>query len=138
MMRRRVHRGGAFTLPEALAAIVLVAIVVPVAMRGITQSMALGEQAALRSAAVVKAQSKLDELIATGAWRSGELTGEFDTTPSGENVIVDSDTPMTWAVKVGDSTWPSITQLAVTVTWTSRGAERHVTLTTLVDEEYAP
>ncbi|QNN25219.1 type II secretion system protein [Planctomycetales bacterium ZRK34] len=137
-MRHRVHHGGAFTLPEAMAAIVLVAIVVPVAMRGITQAMAIGEQASLRSAAVTKAQAKLDELIATGDWRSSGLEGEFDTTPSGESLDVQEDTPMTWAVEVDDSTWPSITQIAVTVTWTSRSIERHVTLTTLVDEEYAP
>ena len=84
-----------------------------------------------RSEAGALAEAKLNELIATAQWQSGILAGDFGT-----------DWPdYSWKAEV--QTWtPSnstdngygntVSELAVHITWVSRGAERSVTLSTLV------
>jgi prepilin-type N-terminal cleavage/methylation domain-containing protein len=62
---RRTCRTGGFTLIEVLAALMLVAIVLPVAMRGVTVATAAASAARHRNEAAALAQSKMDELLAT-------------------------------------------------------------------------
>lgn len=70
-MQRRVaygrlaRRTGGFTLIEVLAALMLVAIVLPVAMRGVTVATAAASAARHRNEAAALAQSKMDELLAS-------------------------------------------------------------------------
>src|SRR5260370_36095537 len=73
--------GSGFTLVEVLAALMLLAIVLPVAMRGISMATALASSAKHRDEAAVLAKSKLDELVATHAWQSQALSGNFDFRP---------------------------------------------------------
>ena len=116
----RKSRG--FTLVEVLAALVLVAIVLPVIMRGIALSATLASTSKEKSEAAVLAKSKLDELIATHGWQGSALSGDFDAHPE-----------YRWSAEVRDWDSSSLKELDVHVIWTARGSQRQVTLSTLLD-----
>src|SRR5258708_6588089 len=75
---RRLRRPGGFTLVEVLAAIVIMALVIPAAMRGITIAARAGELAKHRTEASALASSKLQEIVSTQLWENGgTLSGDF-------------------------------------------------------------
>src|SRR5262245_59015289 len=71
---RRQH---GFTLPEVLATLVLLGIVVPVAMRGVSVALASAQTAKRQAEAASLAQSKLNQLIADGSWQTSGSSGDF-------------------------------------------------------------
>ena len=125
--RRRNLAGAArrrgLTLVEVLATIVMMAIVLPAAMQGITICTATSAVARQRSEAAALAESKISELIATGDWQFGALSGEFgEAWPEYRW----EGSAAAWASD------PTMTELSVRVYWTRRGQEREVVLTTLM------
>ncbi|MHC4994096.1 MAG: type IV pilus modification PilV family protein [Planctomycetota bacterium] len=130
-------RGG-FTLVEVLATLVLVAIVMPVLMEGITLSLSMAGSAAYRSRATAMAQSKLEELVLTGDWQDGNLEGDFTLGPSEEEPGADGAQPdddlrFAWKAEVND--WQDeVKELVVTVSWERRDHEWEIALATLVYE----
>lgn len=120
---RRRRRARGMTLIEVLATVVLMAIVLPVAMQGVSLAVAASQNARQRTEAASLAESKLAQLVATGDWQYGLLSGDFgDDWP--EYRWNGSAEP--WQNSV------TLRQLSVRVTWTARGQERQVVLTTLV------
>ena len=114
--------GRGFTLIEALATLVLVTIILPPAMHGISVAANAASQALRRMEAAVLAEAKLAELVATGGWQGSELSGDWEP-----------DTPgYQWTAEVDDWTDDRLRELTVRVEWTARGAQRSVSLTTLV------
>jgi len=113
----------AFTLVEVLAALTLAAIILPVAMRGVSLAIAASDDARRRLEAAALAETQLTDLLVTDAWQTADLSGEFG-----------SDWPdYTWTAAVSD--WNGVTtlrQVTIQVKWTARSRERSVTLTTLV------
>jgi len=75
LQRRQATRG--FTLVEALAAIMFLAIVIPVALRAIQIASRSGVIAERRLIAVELAQEKLNDFMVAGDWSSGDQTGDF-------------------------------------------------------------
>ncbi|MHB8520840.1 MAG: type IV pilus modification PilV family protein [Limisphaerales bacterium] len=72
------RRGQAgFTFAEALAALLFMAIVVPVAMEGLSIANRAGVAAERKSVAVRLADSFLNELVATGNWQASSPSGAF-------------------------------------------------------------
>ena len=121
---RTAARGG-FTLVEVLASLVLVALVLPTAVGGISLAMGLGRESRQRTEAAALARSKLAEAVATGDWREGRDDGDF-----GE------DWPdYAWEMETDDWDEPGLSQVSVTVAWIVRSQERSATMTTLVYEE---
>ena len=118
-------RSRGFTLVEALAALVLVAIILPVAMQGITLATAAAGNARRQVEAATLAEAKLTELVATGAWQDADLSGDFG----------DEHPDYLWAAEVTEHDEAPPLTLAVQVLWTARGAERSVVLTTLARME---
>ena len=119
----RVSRRRGLTLVEVLATIVMMAIVLPAAMQGITLCTATSVTARQRSEAAALAEAKLGELIATGDWQFGALSGEFG----------EAWPEYRWSGSAGAwSSDPTMTELSVRVTWTSRQQEREIVLTTLI------
>ena len=118
-----MRRGGtAFTVIEVLATLTLAAIVLPPVVRGVVLSLATADHARGQSEAASLAQSKLAELVATGQLDDAELEGDF-----GE------DGPdYRWSAELSDWEDTRLVELAVHVTWTRRGKQRDVTLSTLV------
>jgi type II secretory pathway pseudopilin PulG len=112
----------AFTLAEVLAAITIVAIVLPVAMQGISIATGLASVTRQRAEAVALAQSKLNELVISGQWDTAAISGDFAP-----------DHPdYRWEALAGDWEEANMRQLQVTVSWTSRGSQRQVVLATLI------
>jgi prepilin-type N-terminal cleavage/methylation domain-containing protein len=120
--RRKVRRRG-LTLVEVLATIVMVAIVLPAAMQGISMCLSASRDARQRSEASALAEAKLNEILATGDWQFGALSGDFG----------EAWPEYHWGG--GSTSWPSDSTMAevyVRVTWTARQQEREVVLSTLV------
>jgi prepilin-type N-terminal cleavage/methylation domain-containing protein len=120
----RQFRGrGGFTLFEVLAAMTIAAIVLPLAMEGISLALTLGADARHRSEASTLARAKLDELVATGTWQSGQQAGDFGT-----------DWPnYHWSAQMGIWNNTSLSQLDVEVTWMTRQKQHSITMSTLVN-----
>src|SRR3990172_12486000 len=72
-----VGRRRAFTLIEVLASLVLIAIILPVAVKGIALATRTEGVAAERMEAASLAETKLAEMQLTQAWTNGELSGDF-------------------------------------------------------------
>ena len=127
MIRASKHRSrrppyGGFTLVEMLASLALVAIVLPVAMEGISLATSTAGLARQQLEAANLAQTKLAELLATGAWQTGVLSGDF-----GE------DRPAyRWTGQVTEYEGTTLQQLDVRVGWTTRGMDYSMRLATLV------
>jgi general secretion pathway protein I len=119
----RSHPSGGFTLIEALVSLAMLAVILPVAMQGISLALRLGADAKHRDEAATLASAKLSELTATGSWSAGPTTGDFGAAwPS-----------YRWTAST--QTWvdASSTQLTVEVFWTARQVERSVSIATLVN-----
>lgn len=120
--KRRGHPARGFTLIEVLAALLLLAIALPAVLRGISLATSAASQAKHRGDAYGLCQSKLDELLATGQWQYGNLSGDFNPDNPGYR----------WTASLVGWTDPSVEQLDVHVIWTMRGKEQDVVLSTLV------
>jgi prepilin-type N-terminal cleavage/methylation domain-containing protein len=117
-----------FTLIECLATMLLMAIVLPVAMKGIDTTLRSADSTRNRTEAAGLAQSKLSELVVSGSavWSSGGLSGDFgpDWPAYKWNATVSP-----W---VNDTQNVGLEQLDVQVTWTSRNQPQSVTVSGLV------
>ena len=132
MEDRSIHsRRTAFTLMEVMVTVLLLAIVLPVAMRAISVSTGMAGNARHRSEAGALAESKLAELIATGTWQNGRLDGDFGTAWPDYHWHADSQTWSPTQV-VDNGSGNVISELDVHISWTARGAEQSLTLGTLV------
>jgi prepilin-type N-terminal cleavage/methylation domain-containing protein len=114
-------RSDAFTLPEVLATLVLIGLVLPAVMKGVSLALAASDDARRRVEAVGLAENKLAEMAADAASNqgSGGGSGDFGDEAPGYHWEATSATVDT-----------SLTEMQVRVTWTARGAERGVTLAT--------
>lgn len=117
----RRDRGRGVTLMEVLATMVLVAIVLPVAMQAVTTSLRAASQARHQAEAARLAENKLNEYLVVRD--SYQLTGSGDFGPN-------------WPEYRWQSTSAALAynvyEVSVAVSWTQRGQERQVVLTTLV------
>ncbi|MEM9414505.1 MAG: type II secretion system protein [Planctomycetota bacterium] len=130
---RRAHRQsrGGFTLVEALAALTLMAIVVPLVLRGVAASAQIGVFADRRDHATMLADARLTEAILNGDWKQGDSAGTFDPASYGTDAE-----PFTWYLLVDD--WNNQTafkEVTLVVSWQQRGEEQHVALTTVLNSE---
>jgi len=103
----------------------LLAIVFPVMMQGITVAGSVADAARRRTEATGLAQSKLAEIVANGQWQQGNLSGDFG---SDWPAYRWEATVQPWAL---DNTSQSLQQIDLRVVWTARGRENSVTVTTL-------
>jgi general secretion pathway protein I len=118
---RAVRRAGGFTLVEVLVSLVLVGLIMPAAMEGISVAVGVASLAKHRTEAVGLADGLLAEMLATGEWQTGDLSGDFSP-----------DKPQyRWKLEVLDWEETTLRQLDLTVSWDARGQERYVILSTL-------
>jgi general secretion pathway protein I len=116
------RRRPGFTLIEILATLLLVAIILPVAMGGISLALNTADESRRRTEAASLAQAKLSEIVAYGQWNNASLSGDFSP-----------DRPeYRWEAQVSDWQGTLVKQVDVQVLWNRRGRNRTVTLTTLV------
>jgi len=115
----------AFTLVEVLAALMLIAIVIPVVMQGITVAANTASAARHRNEATGLAESKLAEIVATAQWQTGTLAGDFS--PDWPDYRWEA-TVQPWAQDTSDA---SLQQIDLRLIWNARGRENSLTLSTL-------
>lgn len=117
-------RQNGFTLVEILATFVLIALIIPVVMEGISLSMKLGAKSRHQIEACALAETKLAEFLLSGDYDEGDQEGTFDN----------NDSNYTWILTVDD--WEEegfMQQLTMAVDWTdSMGTDHSVSLSTLV------
>ena len=122
--RRQPRRSArpAFTLIEVLATLLLLGIALPAIMHGIALATSAGSIAKQRSEAYGLCESKLNELLATGQYQYGNVSGDFSP-----------DFPKyQWSAIIQDWSDPNVQQLDVHVKWTARGTQQDIVLSTLV------
>lgn len=118
--RRRAQRG--FTLAEVLAALMMMAIIIPVAMEGMSVASRAGILAQRKAAAMRVAERVLNELIIEGQTQQASSGG----------TVADGDTNYPWSMT--SETWPedAMLQMTVTVTFTVQGNPYDVSVSTLM------
>jgi prepilin-type N-terminal cleavage/methylation domain-containing protein len=115
-----------FTFVELLATVVLIAAILPVAMRGIGLCTRLSGQSRRQLEAASLARAKITEFVVSGGYLDGDQQGPFE----------DPWTGYQWQAQVNAWDDTTLQQIDVTVTWTAQNNEqRSVTLTTLAPPE---
>lgn len=117
------HLRSGFTLVEVLAALVLLAVLVPV----VSQALGLSSRAAAiseRSAIATElAQNKLEELVVSQSLATSQQSGDFGKENPGYRWELIQNT---WAVY-------GMTELTIKVYFDVQGTTRDISLTTLVN-----
>ena len=117
------RRAGGFTLNEALAAIGVLMIVIPVLLQGFTLAGGIAQTTRQTADATALAQSKLDEIIATNDWQYGSTSGEELIGP----------TRYQWVSALDQyESEVNVQTLTITVSWERRASQHTVVLATIV------
>jgi len=128
-----------FTLVEVLAAVMLVSIILPAAMRGISVSTQAASAARHRNEAAALGQCKLDEIVSTQEYlTNSNMSGDFGPDWPGYqwNVQIQDWSPNGTAPT--NFTGTLVEELDMHVTWTDRSRPQEKVLSTLVyDSPYA-
>jgi prepilin-type N-terminal cleavage/methylation domain-containing protein len=111
-----------FTLAEVLAALMLMAIIIPVAMEGMSVASRVGVLGQRKAAAMRVAERIVNELIVEGQTQQTSASG---TTADGEINYPWTMRSQTWSED-------AMLELTVTVTFTVQGNEYDVSASTLV------
>ena len=119
--RRRAAAAG-FTLVEVLATLVLLGIVVPVAMRGVSLALAAASTARRTAEAASLAEGKLNELIVDGTWQTSGNTGDF---------AAENRPEYSWTCENASRDYGTY-EVILRVAWNQQGRERTLSLATLV------
>lgn len=122
--RRRHEKTRAFTLIEVLASLLLMAIIIPVAMEGMSVASRAGILGQRKAAAMRVAERVLNELIVQNETQHGSSSGN----------TLDGDTNYPWTMR--SETWSedAMIQLTVTVTFTVQGNAYEVSASTLLTQ----
>lgn len=118
---RRTERGG-FTLVEVLAALLMMAIIIPVAMEGMGVASRVGILGQRKAAAMRVAERVLNELIVEGETQQSSASG----------TTFDGATTYPWSMRSQSWTEDAMIEMTVTVTFTVQGNPYDVSATTLV------
>ncbi len=118
----RCNKG--FTLAETLAAMLFMAIVIPVAVQGLTIANRAGVVAERKRVAAQLADRLLTETVLTEDWRNGALEGDFG-----------ADRPLyRWVLKTTEWSEDAMRTVSVTVFFKAQEREYSVSLSTVVEE----
>jgi type II secretory pathway pseudopilin PulG len=120
-----------FTLAEVLAALVFMAILIPVALEGLSIASRAGEVAVRKSEAALVAERILNESIVMTNWNSAVQNG---TLRQGLREFRYSFRNDPW---VQDPNQSAMRQLSVEVLFTAQGRDYSVKMSTLVDSTSA-
>lgn len=118
----RAHAG--FTLAEVLAALLFMAIVIPVAVQGLQIASRAGSVSERKAQAARMAESKLNELIVTRQWSSSASRG----------TIQEGLQSYSWRLET--QPWAEDGAMRLVTVWVSvpvQGQEYEVPVSTLVD-----
>ena len=122
--RQRIRSRAGFTFAEVLAALVFMAIVIPVVMQGLSIANRAGVGAERKEFAVQLAANMLNQLSISNFWQTAQASGTFEQDYPG------------YAWSMQQQTWPDgdMQQLTLEVTYPLQGRIFTVELSTLVDD----
>ena len=122
--KRIVAKG--FTLIEILAALLLIGLVLPAVMKGVSIISILASDSDHRYEALDLAETKLAEVLLEESWQgSSSQSGQFDD----EN---DEYEDYEWVMDVSDWDQADVKQVDIFVYWQQRNRQREIRLSTLV------
>jgi type II secretory pathway pseudopilin PulG len=113
-----------FTFAEVLAALIFMAIVIPVALQGVSVANRAGVGAERKEIAVRLAANMINQLSVSNLWQTAQASGTFEEDYPG----------YTWSMQ--QQAWPdgAMQQLTLEVVYPLQGREFAVELSTLVDD----
>jgi prepilin-type N-terminal cleavage/methylation domain-containing protein len=116
-------RRRAFTLIEILATLTLVAIILPVAMKGLSLAQGTATSAWRQTEAAALAQSKMAEIVAEAQYQQNESqSGDF----------LPDYPDYSWTATMAEWQGTTLQELDVQVSWIQRNQMRSVMVSTLV------
>ncbi|MBN1676053.1 MAG: type II secretion system protein [Kiritimatiellae bacterium] len=118
------RRRAGFTFVEVLAAMLFVAVLFPVIIRGLLLANWAAVTADRDTTAVQLAENRLNELLLNGEWAASRTQGDFGEEWPGYR----------WELTRADWEADNMVELTVSVLFEVQGAMRQVSLTTLVNE----
>jgi len=121
LIARRARAG--FTLAEVLAAMLFMAIVLPVAVAGLRIASLAGEVGSRKAVACRIADRVLNEAVVTGQLNKGSQSGTIH-----EGVL-----DYRWTMTIEPSGLDTLRAATVEVTFPAQGRDYDVSVTTLVD-----
>jgi len=126
--QRPVSRRSAFTLAEVMAAMLFLAIVIPVAIESLHVASLGGEVATRKSEAARIADRILSESLVTTNWSGGQQGG----------TVTEGILDFKW--KLTSQNWPQDSMLMLTaeVTYSAQGKDYSVKLSTLANQQTQP
>lgn len=124
---REITSEAAFTLAEVLAALVFMAILIPVALEALSIATRAGEVAARKGEAALVAERVLNENVVTTNWNKSVQSGSIRQGAREFRWTLHND-PWT-----EDATQSAMRQLSVEVSYTAQGRDYSVRMSTLVD-----
>ena len=119
------NAASAFTLAEVLAALLFMAIVIPVAMQGLRISSRAGELAERKREAARVAERILNESIVTTNWSKSASSG----------VVQEGDREYRWSLRNESWTQSTMKLLSVEVAFPVQGEDYTVQLSTLANPQ---
>jgi type II secretory pathway pseudopilin PulG len=112
-----------FTLAEVLAALVFMAIVIPVAVQGLRVANLAGQVGVRKAAAARVAERVLNEALVTGQWQQAVQSGTF----------AEGYQEYRWDLRVEPWTEGNLRLMTVQVMYPVQGQDYEVRLSTLLD-----
>ncbi len=117
------RRAAGFTLAEVLAALVFMAIVIPVAVQGLRVASLAGQVGARKVIATRVAERVLNELVVLRQWQS----------PTQNGAVEEGALQYRWSMRLDAWNQGVLRLLTVEVTFPVQGQDYAVSLSTLVD-----
>ncbi len=113
---------------EILATLVLIGLILPVAMKGVSIGTALTSDCVRKQKACAMAELQLAEILLEEDWKNGDQSGNFEP-----------DHPdYKWTLTTTRRPEPGLRQVDLTVFWQHRGHEKSIYLATLVYDKKTP
>jgi len=125
-----MNRAG-FTLLEALIALLLMAVVLPLALGGISQVLRSVDRAGRVETAQRLAESRLAQWTADGSWRTAAASGAFTEEGPGADADTEDLAAYRWTLVTAPWRDGALTTLTLTVAW-GDGDGDHLSLATLM------
>lgn len=125
-MKRRPaadHPGRGFTLAEVLAALVLLAVVVPVALEGVSVASRAGVTGQRQAAAARVAERVLGEFVSTGRTETGAESG----------TAREDGVAYTWRLERTPWAADPLEEVTVRVSYDVQGQSRSLAMSTILD-----
>ena len=119
---RSFTRRDAVTLAEVLAALLMMAIIIPVAMEGMSVASRVGVLGQRKAAAMRIAERVLNELVVENQTQQSSASG----------TTLDGETSYPWSMRSQTWTEDAMIEMVVTVTFTVQGSEYDVSASTLI------